>query len=116
MLLHTILSAFALFFSIIACVVAVRGSVMSISLRKITRIQAELTDQADSLASLHEMLRTLRSRIGMRELRARRKGAKNEPEQPEYDMTTEAGRTQARYALEAELARDGRLHSRAHQR
>jgi hypothetical protein len=42
------------------------------TLSHLTEIEATLTDHADAIASLHKTLKTLRSRIGMRELRARK--------------------------------------------
>jgi len=39
----------------------------SLSLKKLTEIETELTEHADSIHSLHTSLHKLRSRIGMRE-------------------------------------------------
>lgn len=102
------LTLLSLLFSLYAVWFAHANSAASLSLRKLSKLEAELTEVADSTSTLHETLGKLRSRIGMRELRAKRK---NGAEEPVFDMTTEAGRTQARLHLEAELAKSGRLHA-----
>ena len=50
-----------------------KSNTASKSLAKLTKIEAELTEHADSIASLHQTLHKLRSRVGMRELRQREK-------------------------------------------
>lgn len=105
------IAVLALIFSIYSVWFAWSNSAANLSLRKLSKLEAELTELADSTTRLHEMLGKLRSRIGMRELRARRK---NGADRPEYDMTTEAGRTLARRDLEADLAKSGRLNPRTH--
>jgi hypothetical protein len=111
------LAILALIFSFFACYFCIRYSAASVSMRKLSKMQAEMTDFADSLTSLHEMLTRLRSRIGMRELRKRRKnGATGQSADEDVDLTTEAGRTIARQRLEAELAASGRLNSRTHRK
>lgn len=47
----------------------VNNSTKSLTIKQLTEIQTELTDQADSIAALHKTMKTLRSRIGMRKLR-----------------------------------------------
>jgi len=86
-MLSTVLSTAALLLSLIAfvfaliCVRATRRAAeyvavsnkRSVTLRQLSDIQAELTDQADAVAALHENHKKLRSRIGMRHLREQRK-------------------------------------------
>jgi hypothetical protein len=42
----------------------------NLSLKRLTEIETEMTELSDSVASLHGSLKKLRSRAGMRELRA----------------------------------------------
>lgn len=54
----------------------VQHNTSSASLKQLAEIQTELTDQADTISVLSSSMKKLRSRIGMRELRA--KGGDNE--------------------------------------
>lgn len=86
-MLSTILAAAALvlaLFCTLLCLVATRnaqnaadfvsqGNKRSTTLKQLSEIQAELTDQADAIAALHDSHKKLRSRIGMRHLREQRK-------------------------------------------
>ncbi len=112
----TLLTALAaVFLSLYAVGFVRRQNKRALSLRRLAQIEAELTELTDAVASTHQMLKKLRSRIGMRDLRQRRKGAQGaNGAAAEYDLTTEAGRTAARQALEAELALAGKLHARTH--
>lgn len=59
------------------------------SLRRIAELEGALTELADSYHALLKSHKKLRSRIGMRELRKKRKGAQNgaeAPENPEYEL------------------------------
>lgn len=47
----------------------------SVSLKRMSKLEAEMTDIVDSVASIHESLRKLRSRVGMRKVRADRENA-----------------------------------------
>lgn len=107
------ISILALIFSVYAVRYAQIFSASSVSVRQLSKLEGEMTLQADSLTSLHESLSKLRSRVGMRELRQRRKDG---PEAVEDDLTTEAGRTAARTRLESQLASTGRLNARSHLR
>lgn len=80
----------------------------SVALAKLAELETELTSQADSLQSIMKTLKTIRSRVTMRERRA----AAADEKTP--DLTTETGRTIARAELEAELAKSGRLNPRVH--
>jgi hypothetical protein len=42
------------------------------TLAHLSEIESTLTEHADAIASMHKTMKTLRSRIGMRELRARK--------------------------------------------
>ena len=42
----------------------------SVGLKRLTEIETELTEAVDSIQSLHDSLRKLRARVGMREARA----------------------------------------------
>jgi uncharacterized protein YlxW (UPF0749 family) len=88
--LSTAISIGALFFALFGVVLALKSakyardnSKASVTLRNLTSIQTELTDHADSIASLHTSLKKLRSRIGMRELRG--KGGNSEFPDPNTD-------------------------------
>lgn len=50
----------------------------SLSIKKLTDIETELTEHADSIESLHKSLHKLRSRIGMRKLAEERKNAEDD--------------------------------------
>ena len=78
---------------------------------KILRLEAELTTVVDDIAALRETLHKMRSRIGMRELREKKKEAETTPE----FANTQEGRDAERVALEKELAESGRLNARIHQ-
>lgn len=47
-------------------------------IKKLTSIETELTEHADSLAALHKSLKKLRARVGMRENRARGRTSEGE--------------------------------------
>lgn len=77
----------------------------SISLKKLTEIQVELTEHADSIASLHASLKKLRSRVGMREKRARE--LNNGPEDTVPDSRTDPDGYKK--AMRIKLRREGLL-------
>jgi len=71
----------------------------SLSLTRIAELEAALTDLADAYHALLKSHKKLRSRIGMRELRKRRKDAQNgseEPAQGGLPLTKEQLRDEAR--------------------
>ena len=78
---------------------------------KVVRLEAEMTEIVDSMVAIREALHKMRSRAGMREYRAKQKEAENDA--PAAD--TPEGRDAERAALEAELAKSGRLNARIHQ-
>lgn len=49
-------------------------NVKLVSMKRLTAIETELTEIVDSMSAMHDSLKKLRSRIGMRNLRARRSG------------------------------------------
>ncbi len=51
------------------------------AIKRLTALEIELTEVVDSMASMHESLKKLRSRIGMRNLRAKSNGA--DPDVPD---------------------------------
>lgn len=55
------------------------------TLREMAELQAELTSQADSIAALGKTLKSLRSRVGMRELRAKREESGSDIPDPKSD-------------------------------
>jgi hypothetical protein len=77
------MAAVALGFSVIGGLLALRTAVVarqieqwvinnnkkSIGLKQLTQLETEMTEHADSIASLHASLKKLRSRVGMRNLR-----------------------------------------------
>lgn len=65
----------------------------SVALAKLTEIQTELTDHADSIAALHKSLKTLRSRIGMRKVREDGKDSE-EPDSIKYPQEWKAWKRQ----------------------
>lgn len=77
---------------------------------KIARFEAELTGLVDDVSAIRESMHKLRSRIGMRELRERKKGA---PDAAQFDKSPE-GRDAERAALEKELSDKGMLNARIH--
>jgi hypothetical protein len=77
---------------------------------KIVRLEAELTQLFDSVASVRESMHKIRSRLAMRE---RREKEKNGQDRSEFPNTAE-GRDAERAALEKELAESGRLNPRIH--
>lgn len=84
--LSTVFAIASPILSVVALVWALRASIYardcflyvknrnekSETLRKLTEIEAQLTDHHDSISHLHKMLAKLRSRIGMRDLAERR--------------------------------------------
>lgn len=72
------------------------------------RLEAELTDQASAIDGVRKAMVKIRARLNAQSKRTAQSG------EPEYDLSTEAGRTEARRALESRLAANGQLHSRAH--
>ena len=77
---------------------------------KIVALEAEITEIVDSMSSIRESLHKMRSRIGMREYRDRKKAAEKAPQ---FDKTPE-GRDAERAALEKELQDKGMLNARIH--
>lgn len=76
------------------------------TLSELARLSAEVTELGDAYVALMEAHRKLRSRIGMRELRAR--GQDNK-----LPDTTDPGATKRE--LRAELAKAGKLNAKFHQ-
>ena len=75
------LSVLALFISILSMSASVRAfrqaSIRNLrltSVKRVTAIEAELTEIVDSISALHDTLKKLRSRISMRNLRAKQSG------------------------------------------
>ena len=83
--LSTVFALAALLFSVIAALIALlcvrrvrlaedwlaSSNKKSIALKQLTQLELDMTDHADAIASINKTLKSLRSRIGMRELRAR---------------------------------------------
>ena len=65
----------AVWYSIVVAKWVARNNKASVTLRQLTNIETELTDHADAIKSLHSSLSKLRSRIGMRMLRAKQDGS-----------------------------------------
>lgn len=78
---------------------------------KLAALEAEVTDLSDSLATIRDSLKKLRSRQGMRDLREKRKNA---PETSSIDESTPEGRDLARAELERELTQKGMLNPNIH--
>jgi len=94
--LSTVLLGIGLLFCLICCAWCLREAIIaknqaigalnyvekrntnSLSLKRMTEIQAELQEQHDSIEKIHEMLHKLRSRQGMRDHRARKKEANSD--------------------------------------
>jgi ABC-type multidrug transport system fused ATPase/permease subunit len=109
----------AISLSILAVVVAlwsvsrsIRYSASNVSIQSLAKLEAEMLEMADALDTLRVSVRKVRNRMNARHARdskSRENGADGVP-----DLTSEAGRTQARMKLEAELAKEGRLNPREH--
>lgn len=83
--LSTILSSFALVISLVGALIAIgaartarsterwvtTNNKKSVGLAQLTQLNDELTEHADSIAHIHKTLKSLRSKIGMRNLRAK---------------------------------------------
>lgn len=120
-MIELFLASIALIFAFLSVVFAARAAADArLSARycesenkraKLVRLEAEITELSDSLESVRESLKKLRSRQGMRDLRERRK---NEPEKPTFDNTPE-GRDAERAELERELSQRGMLSPKIHQ-
>lgn len=67
-----ILSSCAVFFAVLALRDTHKKSVRAISLRRMLKLEAEMTDMTDAIASMRGSLAKLRSRISMRQLREER--------------------------------------------
>lgn len=65
-------SLFAFFYSLAVARWVYNNNAKSTSLRTLSKLEAEITELSDSVLSLHASLKKLRSRQGMRDLRARR--------------------------------------------
>lgn len=102
---------YAFFVARAAWIAANHGQATNVTRKWRAEVEAELTDLRDAYTALLENHKKLRSRVGMRAKRARDAGNGADPT---HDLTTEQGRTAARTALEAELARAGRLNARGH--
>jgi len=71
----------------------------NIQLNKLTDIQTEITEHADSIESLHTSLKKLRSRVGMRALRDR--NAKKDDDIPDHLRDPEGYKREMRKKLRA---------------
>lgn len=79
----------------------------AVSLRRITETECALTELSDSFDALYESHKKLRSRIGMRRLREKRKDPENGLDSsPPAD---EAGRAAYKATLRNKLKSEGRL-------
>jgi len=87
------------------------NSKRSVSLARLSSLEADLLAHDDALAKLATTQRRMTSRVAMAE---RRKAQAASETENAPDMTTEAGRTQARADLERELMQSGRLNARSH--
>ena len=88
--LSTILSGFALLIALIAVSMAIYAvgvtrekSVRSISLRRMSKLEAEMTDIVDALATVRESMHKMRSRQNMKRLRNGDALDTDEPTEPE---------------------------------
>lgn len=90
---------FAIFLSFLAFVLALmslraatlayrQASIRSVkvkSLKRLSSIESELTEIVDSVSTLHDSMKKLRSRIGMRNLRSKPNGADTDLPDPRTD-------------------------------
>ena len=73
----------------------------SVSLKKMTALEIEMTEITDSVGSLHTSLHKLRSRVGMRELAAR-KAKEQSDELPDSKTDPEGWKREMRKRLAAQ--------------
>jgi len=106
-----IAAAFAVYLSCVAMRFAARGSASSVSVQKLTKIEAELTETHELIDGLREALHKMRSRAGMKRLR-------DEREAEQAALPPDAGRDPDGYkrAIRAKLASEGRLNGKFHNR
>lgn len=88
------LASIALFLGVYAVRVTKIKSVRAISLRRMMKLETEMLEFADSLASIRKSLHVVRSRINMRNLRASR--ANGVDEEPDSIRDPDAWRAWAR--------------------
>lgn len=79
----------------------------SLSLRKIAEVEVALTELTDSYDALLSSHRKLRSRIGMREVREKRKNG--DDRENEVDLTDEAQKAAYKARMRADLRKRGML-------
>jgi hypothetical protein len=104
-----ILAILALLASFYALFLAGKYNVASVTRRQLAQIEAELLEQADAIDTIRTSVRKVTNRINARHARSAKNGESFTP-----DLSTEAGRTAARLALEADLAKSGRLNPKEH--
>lgn len=69
-----VLSVAAVWYGVTAVKYVMKYNKASVTLAQLTRLEVELLDHADAIKSVHATISKLRSRIGMREKRARDAG------------------------------------------
>lgn len=74
----------AFVFALVAVRITTEKNARSLSLKRMTKLEAEMTDIADALQAVRESMHKLRSRTNMRNLRANGKSDDSgEPSDPE---------------------------------
>lgn len=81
-----------------ACDYCEQNNKASVSLRKMTALEVEMTEITDSVSSLHTSLHKLRSRIGMRDL-AKRREAEQSDALPDSTVDPEGWKREMRKRL-----------------
>jgi len=103
-------SVFAVYLSWTAVRIAARGCAAAVSVQKLTKIEAELTETHELIEGLRESLHKMRSRAGMQRLRAERQAA-------EDDALPDSKVDPAGYkrAIRARLVSAGKFNGKFHQ-
>lgn len=86
-----------------ACEFCEKNNKASVSLKKMTALEVEMTEITDSVGSLHTSLHKLRSRIGMRDLAKRRK-EEDSNELPDPAVDRDGWKREMRKQLAAQKA------------
>ncbi len=85
-----------------------QNNAKSLSLRRMAEVEATLTDLLDSYDSLLRSHKRLRARIGMREVRAKRKNAENGVDL-DAKPVSDAEKAEYKANLRSQLRAEGRL-------
>lgn len=101
-----VLAIFALWYSYRCALWMAGNNAQSLSLRKLAELEAAQTELLDAYEALLQSHRKLRARIGMRQVREKRKNGEDKPDQgPEIDP--DLAKAQEKRKLRAECKAKG---------